>query len=148
GGVAALLMLEIALRILPVPTSTATGYYYDPLILTYPAGHQFRVATGWDLECTQSLRANNFGFVADHDFVTDPNAIALIGDSFVEASMLPAAERLGPQIERRVAPRKVYAFGSPGSALIDYGERMRFAAEHFGIHDFVLLMEQGDIAQS
>ena len=148
GLVAALLMFEIVLRILPVPTSTATGYYYDPLILTYPAGHRFWVASGWNLERARSLTANNFGFVADHDFVPDPNAIALIGDSFVEASMLPDRERLGPQIESRVAPRRVYAMGSPGTALLDYGERMRFASEHFGIHDFVLFLEQGDIAQS
>jgi hypothetical protein len=146
--VAAVLALEVLFEMLPVPTSTATGYYYDPMILTYPAGHRFAVASGWNLQRAQTLRANNFGFVADHDFVPDPTAVALIGDSFVEASMLPPAERLGAQLERRIAPRRVYAMGSPGTALLDYGERMRFAAEQFGIRDFVLLLEHGDIVQS
>src|SRR5262249_49116400 len=93
-------------------------------------------------------RSNNYGFLDARDFERDPNAVALIGDSFVEASMLPQRDRLGPQIERRLQAREVYAMGAPGSALLDYAERIRFASERFDIHDFVLLLEHGDVAQS
>jgi hypothetical protein len=148
GIVAALLALEVLFRLLPVSTSTATGYYFDALILSYPAGQRFTLSTGWNLQRPHTHRANNFGFLADHDFVRNPHAVALIGDSFVEASMLPPADRLAAQLERRLGARQVYALGSPGTALLDYGERMRFAAERFGIHDFVLLLEHGDIAQA
>jgi len=148
GIVAALLTLEVLLRILPVPTATETGYYDDPLILTYPPGHTFRTASGWDLQRARVQHANNFGFLADHDFVRDPNAVALIGDSFVEGAMLAPSARLGHQLESGLAGRPVYAMGVPGTSLLDYAERIRFASTHFGIHDFVLLLEHGDIAQS
>ena len=78
----------------PVSTSTLTGYYIDPEILTYPPQHQWQVATGWDLRNPRALHSNNFGFVSAHDFVRDETAIALIGDSYVESSMLAASDRL------------------------------------------------------
>jgi hypothetical protein len=95
------------------------------------------------------LRSNNFGFVADHDFARDETAVALIGDSFVEGSMLRAPDRLAAQLERVLGGRRaVYALGMPGTALLDYAERIRFASQHFGIRDFVVLMERGDVRQS
>lgn len=149
GVVGFLLLLELLFRLLPVSSSTETGYHFDPKILTYPAHHEWRVATGWDLRNAQSLRSNNFGFVADHDFVRDEQAIALVGDSYVEASMLRAPDRLGAQLERALGGRRpVYAMGSPGTALLDYAERIRFAHQRFGVRDFVVLMERGDVRQS
>ncbi|HYM35277.1 MAG TPA: hypothetical protein VET48_07760, partial [Steroidobacteraceae bacterium] len=149
GGIAATLAaLELFLRFLPVSTSTATGYYIDPMILTYPAHHKFIVSTGWDLKNAQTHVTNNYGFVADHDFGSNENAVALIGDSFVEASMLASDERLAPQLESRLTGRPVYALGGPGSSLLDYAERIRFASSKFGVHDFVLLLEYGDVGQA
>jgi hypothetical protein len=142
----ALVALELLFRLLPVSTSTSAGYYIDPLILTYPPGHTFTTSSGWNLQRPQRHRANNFGFVADHDFARNPEAVALIGDSFVEASMLPARERLAAQLESKLGTRPVYAMGAPGTALLDYAERVRFASQRFAIHDFVLLLEHGDIA--
>jgi hypothetical protein len=149
GVIGFLLLLEALFRLLPVSTSTLTGYYFDPHILTYPAHHEWRSATGWDLRNAQVLHSNNFGFVAEHDFVRNEGAIALIGDSYVEASMLSASDRLGAQLERALGGgRPVYAMGSPGTALLDYAERVRFARQRLGVRDVVILMERGDVRQS
>ena len=149
SGVAGLLLLlELGCRVLPVSTSTETGYYTDPVILTYPARHRWVVSTGWDLRNAQRMQANNLGYAAQHDFVPNEHAVALIGDSFVEASMLNIAERPAAQLERQLRSRPVYAMGGPGTALLDYAERVRYAVEHLGVRDFVILMEQGDVRQS
>lgn len=148
GVLALAAMGEIALRILPVSSATHSGYYVAPSILTYPPGHRFTMSTGWDLKNAQYLQANNYGFIADHDFVRDSGAVALIGDSFVEANMLPASDRLGAQLEARLRGQNVYALGGPGSSLLDYAERARFAAEKFGVRTFVFVLERGDIRQS
>jgi hypothetical protein len=148
-GIAAFaLFLELLFRVLPVSTATAADYYTDPMILTYPAHHQWIASTGWDLRNAQTLQANNLGYVADRDFVRNPRAVALIGDSFIEASMLDAVDRPGAQLERALASRPVYAMGNPGTALLDYAERIRFASEQLGVRDFVVLMERGDVRQS
>lgn len=148
GGVAVLLLLEIIFRVLPVSTATRSGYYIHPLILTYPPHHCFTAATGWDLKNAQHHCANNLGFLSDRNFVHDPQAVALIGDSFVEANMLAAHERLDAQLESRLADKPVYALGGPGSSLLDYAERAKFAAEKFGTKTFVFILERGDIKQA
>lgn len=148
GVVGLLLLLEAICRVLPVSTSTNTGYTTDPVILTYPARHQWVMSTGWDLRNAQRLQANNLGYAAQHDFVRNPRAIALIGDSYVEASMLDLADRPAAQLERRLSARPVYAMGAPGTALLDYAERVRYASEQLGVQDFVLMMEGGDVRQS
>nr|CCF78700.1 hypothetical protein RGS1_10405 [Rubrivivax gelatinosus S1] len=149
GALATLLALELLLRLLPVSTATLTGYYLDPEVLSYPPGHAWRTATGWDLRNAQTLRANNWGFVADHDFVPDPEAVGLIGDSYVEASMLAAEARPATQLERLLRDRRpVYAFGSPGTALLDHAQRVRLAAARLGLRDFVFLLEDSDARQS
>jgi hypothetical protein len=145
--VVTLVVLEGLMRVLPVSTSTATGYWFDPNILTYPARHGFRTASGWNLANAHSHRSNNVGFLDARDFVPDANAVALVGDSFTESSMLDPAGRLGPQLEDLVH-RPVYAFGAPGTSLLDYAERIRFAHDRFAVRDFVVLLERGDVAQS
>ncbi|MDP2370222.1 hypothetical protein [Rhodoferax sp.] len=148
GAGACLLMLELLFRLIPVSTSTETAYYTDPLILSYPPHHRWTTSTGWDLRNAQTLQANNLGYVASRDFARDAQAVALIGDSYVEASMLAAPDRPGAQLERALGTRPVYAMGSPGTALLDYAERIRFAHEQLGVRDIVILMERGDVRQS
>ncbi len=147
GVAVAALCLEGMLRLLPVSTSTLLGYHFDERLLTYPAHHRFVTSSGWDFENAQHHAANNVGFVSQVDFEPNPAAVALIGDSFVEASMLPAADRLDARL-REFSDRPVYAFGAPGSALLDYAERVRFASERFGIETFVIVIEEGDVMQS
>jgi hypothetical protein len=148
GALLVLGLLEVALRILPGPSATRTGYYFDPLVLTYPAHHEWWAASGWDLRNARRLKSNNFGFPTARNFDRDETAIALIGDSFVEASALKEADGPGDQLERRLNGRAVFAMGVPGSNLLDYAERVRFAVERFGTRDFVLVLERGDVRQS
>lgn len=142
------LILELVFRALPVSTSTETGYYSDPLILTYPPNHQWLTATGWDLRNVQVMRSNRQGYAANRDFQRDARAVALVGDSYIEASMLADADRPAIQLERELKFRPVYSFGSPGTSLLDYAEKIRFAHENFDIRDFVVFVERGDIRQS
>ena len=143
------LACELLLRLLPVSTATMTGYRLDPLILTYPPQHTWTASTGWDLRNAQTLRSNNLGFPSERDFVPDPRALVLVGDSYVEASMLPYPSRPGQQLERALGgARPVYAMGGPGSSLLDYAERVRYAHQTLGVRDFVLLLEPGDVRQA
>lgn len=148
GALGVLLACELVLRALPVSTASLTGYYLDPAVITYPPGHSWKSATGWDLRNAEVLQANNAGFVAHRDFLAGQNAVALVGDSFVEASMLEASDRPGVQLERALAGRPVYAMGAPGTSLLDYAERIRLASTRWDVRDVVVLMEVGDVKQS
>jgi hypothetical protein len=148
GIIASLIVVEILLRFLPVSTSTETGYYITPSIITYPPHHKVVMATGWNLSNAHHYQSNNYGFLTHRNFLPNADAIALIGDSYVEANMLLEDERLNAQLENKLDNRPVYAFGGPGSSLLDYAERARFAQEHFRIRDFVFIIELGDVRQT
>jgi hypothetical protein len=148
GAIAVAVGLELMLHVLPVSSSTNTGYHFDPEIITYPPYHKITISTGWDLRNAGRYRTNNFGFLASRDFVPDAKAVAIIGDSYVEANMLPEADRLAGQLEARLGARPVYPFGGPGSSLLDYDERVRFIREKLGIRDFVIIIERGDVMET
>lgn len=148
GAVSCVVALELVLRVMPISTYSDTGYYIDPLIITYRPHHRFRSSWGWDLHDAVNHEVNNLGFLSARDFVPDRQALAVIGDSFVDASMLPDTDRIGTQLQRLVAQRAVYAMGGPGSSLLDYAERLRYAAEHLQVEDFVVIVERGDIKQA
>lgn len=149
GALAMLVGVELLLQALPISTSTQTGYHVHPNILTNPPHHRWTMATGWDLRDVQHMHANNHGFAAEHDFQRDSHAIGLVGDSYVEAAMLPMAQRPAAQLERALGgQRPVYAMGGPGSSLLDYAERIRWAHETFGLRDFVVMMESTDAGQA
>jgi hypothetical protein len=147
GALACVLGLEALFHVLPVSTYTDVGYHIDPRILTYRPGHAFRLSWGWNLENPLRQQANNLGFLSERDFTPDPRALGLIGDSFVDASMLPRGERVGDQVQKVLGARPVYAMGGPGSSLLDYAERMRYASEKLAVRDFVIVLETGDIKQ-
>ena len=148
GVTAAILGLELLLTALPTSTSTATGHYQDPAIVTYPPHHGFTVATGWALENVHRHRSNNMGFLAQRDFVREPGALGLIGDSYVDASMLDDTARLDARLETRLGGRHVQALGSAGSSLLDYAARIRFARQALDLREFVVVVELGDVMQS
>ena len=63
---------------------------------------------------TESSRVN------EHDFVPAENAIAIVGGSYVEASMLAVGDRPAAQLERASDGRSaVYEFGALGTVLLD-----------------------------
>lgn len=148
GAVLAVMALEGLLRVLPTSTYSDTGYYIDPLIITYRPHHRFRSSWGWDFSQVVEHRANNLGFLSTREFTPNSDALAVIGDSFVDASMLPDAERVGTHLEHEIGGRAVYTMGGPGSSLLDYGERIRYAAEHLGVRDFVVVLERFDLRQA
>ena len=147
GGLLCVVALEVVLRVLPTSTYTDTGYHIDPLIITYRPHHRFRSSWGWNFRDPVDHQANNLGFLSTRDFLPDSAALALIGDSFVDASMLPESERVGTKLQT-VLRRPVYAMGGPGSSLLDYAERIRYAADKLAVRDFVVIVERGDIKQS
>ena len=148
GALLVLLGCELLLRLLPGPTATFSGRYLDPLIVSYPPHIDWVSATGWDLRNAHHNPTNSDGFVGTRDFRPDPQAVGLIGDSFIEAAMLPLAERPAAQLERALGTRAVHGMGMPGSSLLDYAERMRWAQARYGLRDFVLLLETGDLRQA
>lgn len=148
GAGAMLAAMEIVLRLLPTPTATLSGTYVAPHVTTYPPGHEFRSATGWSFLNPQSHRANAHGFIPDRPFHPTKTAVALVGDSLVEESMLPVEQRLASILEDFRGGASVFSMGFGGSSLFDYLERIRYARDSIGLTTFWIVVERADIRES
>lgn len=148
GALSCLAVIEIVLHVLPTPTATRFGQYFDPFVTTYPAQLEFRSSTGWSMLNAQWQRSNQYGFIPDRPFERSPEAVALIGDSLVEQSMLAPSERLAAVLQEGRDGAPVYAMGIPGSSLFDYLERVRYAREKLDIGTFWIVIERADVRES
>src|SRR5262245_2492244 len=94
-----LLLAELLLRLLPVVNGVhrqnprAAGSSARLL-----ASRPYTWSMGWDLRFSTAGRTNAMGFISPHEYTVDQRAVALFGDSFVEAQMLPYAESLAGQL--------------------------------------------------
>src|SRR5688572_22883205 len=111
GG--ALLLLEGTLRLLPVLNGT---YAADPRaswpVHTMIPNTQYTYSTGWNLQNIHRGRINNYGYVAPFDYSPAKGAIAVFGDSYIEAQMNDYGDTLqGSLNDYLKKPRTVLNFG-------------------------------------
>src|SRR6185436_3790485 len=118
-----LLAAEIVLRFLPVSTGlrsmpvTAAGR-----VLHFTPNRPCTNSLGWTMHNVVHGRVNTAGFVNDQDYVREgPPLIAVIGDSFIEAQMVPYAESLQGRLATALAGKfRIYSFAASGAPLSQY----------------------------
>lgn len=119
-----LVLAEVALRFLPV----ATGLRFQTVDESQPIAHlaasrDFVFSKGWDFELVEHGRVNNAGFVNDQDYDAGAETplLAVIGDSYIEASMVSHEATIQGRLEQAFSgKRRVYSFGVYGAPLSQY----------------------------
>src|SRR5436305_11445474 len=146
-----LLAAEIVLRFLPV----STGLRSMPVTATDPVLHftpnrLFTNSLGWNFHNVVHGRVNNAGFVNDQDYVRDGlPLIAVIGDSFIEAQMVPYAESLQGRLAAALNDRfRVYSFAGSGAPLSQYLIWAGYAVREFGARTVVINVVGNDFDES
>jgi len=119
-----LAVLEIVLRFLPVQSHVP----YQPVntdnpVARYQPYHQFVYSNHWNFQNINYGRTNAQGFVSDFDYDTADRQplIAVIGDSYIEARMVPFSQTIQETIRAGLNDAvRVYAFAMNGAALSQY----------------------------
>lgn len=147
-----LLIIEIALRFLPVCSSMQKlpVDQHNP-ILRFPSNQRFTYAKGWNFEILNYGRFNNYGFVNNQDYQSNPEdlLLAVIGDSYVEALMVPYEQSLqGRLAELYKGKGKVYSFGISGSQLAQYVAMGEYVWREFHPQGLVFVIIGNDFDES
>ena len=133
GFLVPLVLAEFALRFLqvvgsglgPQSVNEASPYYhFEPNQSYYYSNRGI----------TNRGHVNNYGFVndADYDPEDDSPLLAVIGDSYVEAQIVPFRQTIMGRLAERVGPSgRVYSFGASGAPLSQYLAWAEFAREKF-----------------
>jgi hypothetical protein len=146
-----LLAAEIALRFLPV----STGLRSMPVnaenpVLHFTPDRPFVNSLGWNMHNVVHGRVNNAGFVNDQDYVRDgPPMIAVVGDSFIEAQMVPYAESLQGRLAGALKDKfRVYSFAGSGAPLSQYLVWAGYAVREYGARAVVINVVGNDFDES
>src|SRR4051794_34343963 len=149
--VVCLLVAEIVLRFLPVSTGLRSMPVTaaDP-VLHFTPNRPFTNSLGWNMHNVVHGRVNNAGFVNDQDYVRDgPPMIAVIGDSFIEAQMVPYAESLQGRLAAALKDKlRVYSFAGSGAPLSQYLIWGGYAVKEYGARAVVINVVGNDFDES
>lgn len=147
-----LLLIEGALRLLPVNTGLGTRPVNasDP-VYRFAANRAFTYSKDWDFSLVNHGRTNNAGFVNDASY--DPNAagklLAVVGDSYVEALMVPFAQTINGRLAKAVAGAgRVYSFAASGAPLSQYLVWIAHAREQYRPEGLVVVVVGNDFDES
>lgn len=152
GVTALLLVLEVLLRLLPV----SSGMSIEPVhaqapILHYSPSQSFTFSRGWQFALVNRGHVNNYGFVNDQDYVrhSQDGPVVVIGDSYVEALMVPYRETVQGRLSTMPAlHRPVYSVGVSGSQLSQYVAFAEFAWREFHPALMVFIIVGNDFDES
>lgn len=143
---------EAALRFLPV----ASGMPAMPVTAESPVFHftpnrDFLFSRDWDMVLVNRGHVNNAGFVNDQDYRKSDATplIAVVGDSYIEAAMVPYAQTVHGRLAKALdAKLRVYSFGASGAPLSQYLIWARHAARDYGAGALIINIVGNDFDES
>jgi hypothetical protein len=129
------LFLELLFKFLPV----RTGLNAQPVSAAQPVfrfepNRTAMFSKNWNLALANPIRTNNAGFVnlQDYDATARTPLLAVVGDSYIEAAMVPQADTVHARLQKHYADsRRVYSFAASGAGLAQYLMWARFARDTY-----------------
>jgi hypothetical protein len=152
GTACALVVAELGLRLLPVND----GLLVVPVTEADPVFHfvpnqRSTWSLGWNFSRVNRLQVNNAGYANDQEYDRDDprRLLAVVGDSYVQASMIPYHETLQGRLAAMVAPdARVYSFGASGAPLSQYLVWAREAREQWKAQALAIIVVGNDFDES
>jgi len=143
---------EIVLRFLPVSGGAyTTAVNAEQPILHFEPNRRFTAAVGPRLEYANRGKINNAGWVSDqtYDSTATTPLLALIGDSYIEAFIVPYRQSLQARLAEAARPsHRVYAFGMSGWPLSQYLAVAEFVARRYRPDAMVVNVVGNDFDES
>ena len=154
GVLAPLAGAELLLRLHP---SAYDGAWMLPVNREHPIARlqpdrEFTWSHGWNFAIVNTVRSNNAGFVSDVDYRADAPGplVAVVGDSFVEAFMVPYRQTCAGRLATMLEPvgHRVYSFGKGGAGLGQYLAYARYVRDEFRPQRLVVIVVRNDLVDS
>jgi len=154
GFLLTFLVLEAVFHLLPVETGRgrAPMVRFGPTTGASP-GREFSFARDWKFTQLNRGKINSDGFIGEQDYPKTGagEVIAVIGDSFVEAVMIPSVDTLHATIGdhlSQVASDKVVGLGLSDAELATFHHFFERATEIWDLDFAVFVIGEGDLADA
>ena len=144
--------LEILLRVLPAHGDLRRTPVDDRRpISRFTPDREFTWSRDWNFSVVNTVRVNNAGFVSDVDYEADAPGplLAVIGDSYVEAAMVPFRQTCAGRLATMLEPAaRAYAFGMSGAPLSQYLAWARHARDEYRPDGLLVIVVDNDYDES
>jgi hypothetical protein len=145
-------LAELALRLLPVSSGLRTmAVTVESPVFRLTPNRDYVYSRDWDLVMVNHGRVNNAGFVNDRDYAKTGSTpvLAVIGDSYVEALMVPFADTLQGRLAGALEGKaRVYSFAASGAPLSQYLVWAQYAVREYGAKALVINVVGNDFDES
>lgn len=144
-------LAEIALRFLPVSSGlrSAAVTPSSPVFHLTP-NQDYVYSRDWDMAMVNRGRVNDAGFANDQDYRKGGlPLLAVIGDSYIEALMVPYRQTMHGRLAAVLAGRaRVYSFAASGAPLSQYAIWARYAVQEYGATALLINVVGNDFDES
>ena len=152
----ALILVEGVLRLLPVPEICPSMFKDHPpenSVQRFLPNQNCIWSKGFTFDAVNKYRINNDGWVSALDYQPNPSPplIAVIGDSYIEAMMVPPGQTLQERLHTKAQKQgcgSVYGFGFSGAPLSQYLMMAQYARTTYGAKKFIFVIIQNDFDES
>jgi hypothetical protein len=146
------LAAEVTLRFLPVASGMRTlPVTFESSVFRFTPDRDFLYSRDWDMALANRGHVNNAGFVNDQDYQTahDLPLLAVIGDSMIEAAMVPFRDALPGRLAAGLSGKaRVYSFAASGAPLSQYLIWARHAVREYGARALLINVVGNDFDES
>jgi hypothetical protein len=144
-----LVAIELVLRMLPIVSGVHRHNPQSPAASARLLAHRdYTWSLGWDLRHVVRGRTNAMGFPSPHEYTPDKHAVALLGDSFVEALMLRYDKSLAGHLAALWGGRvHSFNFGLSGVSLPHYLGMAREMGSRFTFDAASIVISPSDYAE-
>ena len=151
-AVSSLIILEIIFRFLPVSDAFGTTISnYDKPVMHFKKNSLVRRQTGFNFKHVVKKKTNNYGYFTDLKFEKKnkkKDIIAIIGDSFVEASQVKNIDTFHGLLNSNVLDFSFYPIGVSGAPLSQYLLFAEFATKEFDPIGYIFPIIANDFDES
>ena len=104
----------------------------------------------WNFDIKNIVKTNNDGFVNDFDYDEESKEelLSIIGDSYVEALMVPFKNSLSGRLQSSASHRRVYSFAASGAGLSQHMIWAKYVKDKYKSDYFVFVIISNDFAES
>lgn len=150
GALGALLVLELLFRLLPVSMGLQRAASSERWPLVYAEPHSpYAYSHTWAMLNAHRGTTNNYGHIADRDFVAGSRPVLVLGDSFIESLMNDQGDTLQAQLGRKLSDAAgVYGLGVSGLSASGYVALAAQARDEFAPRAAVIALIDGDLSES
>jgi len=146
------LILEIGLRFFPVNQTLRSMPVNDHFpVLRFEPNRTTIWSKLANFCLVNSVHANNYGFINNLDYEPSDETplVAVVGDSFVEALMVPWGQTIQGDLSQQLEGRmRVYSFARSGAPLSQYVAYAEWASREFRPQKLVVVVVSNDYDES